>query len=63
MYNMCQGECLSLILFALYVNDLEQELITRGADCVDTGLLFYLYSYMRMTSLYFPKALVVYRMV
>ena len=34
-----QGECLSPIIFALYVNDLEQELITRGADGVDNGLL------------------------
>ena len=34
-----QGECLSLILFALYLNDLEQKLITRGADGVDIGLL------------------------
>ena len=39
MTGVCQGECLSPILFALYLNELEQELITRGADGVDTGLL------------------------
>ena len=39
MTGVRQGECLSSILFALYVNDLEQELITRRADGVDTGLL------------------------
>ena len=39
MTGVRQGECLSLILFALYLNDLEQELITRGADGVDTDLL------------------------
>ena len=39
MTGVRQGECLSPILFALYVNDLEQQLITRGADGVGTGLL------------------------
>ena len=39
MTGVRQGECLSPIHFALYLNDLEQELITRGADVVDTGLL------------------------
>ena len=34
-----RGKCLSPFLFALYVNYLEQELITRGGDGVDTGLL------------------------
>ena len=39
MTGVRQGECLSPIIFALYLNDLEQELITSGADGVDTGLL------------------------
>ena len=46
MTGVRQGECLSPILFALYVNDLEQELITRDADDIDTGLLkFFLLLY------------------
>ena len=34
-----QGECLSPFLFALYINDIEHEFITKGADGVDIGLL------------------------
>lgn len=39
MTGVRQGECLSPILFAMYVNDIEQEFITKGADGVDTGFL------------------------
>ena len=39
MTGVRQNKCLSPILFAVYVNYLEQELITRGGDGVDTGLL------------------------
>ena len=60
MTGVRRGKCLSPFLFALYVNYLEQELITRGGDGVDTDLLKLSYSYMRMTSYYFPKLLVVY---
>ena len=34
-----QGECLSPILFSLYINDLEDTLYLKGAKGVDTGLL------------------------
>ena len=33
------GECLSPFLFAMYLNEIEQEFITKGADGVDTGFL------------------------
>ncbi|MCG8032789.1 MAG: hypothetical protein JAZ03_11525 [Candidatus Thiodiazotropha taylori] len=39
MTGVRQGECLSPFLFAMYLNDIEQEFITKGADGVDTGLL------------------------
>lgn len=39
MTGVRQGECLSPILFALYVNDIEQEFITKGADGIDIGFL------------------------
>ena len=39
MTGVRQGECLSPILFAMYVNDIEQEFITKGADGVDIGFL------------------------
>ena len=39
MTGVRQGECLSPILFAMYVNDNEQKFITKWADCVDTGFL------------------------
>ena len=39
MTGVRQGECLSPILFAMYVNAIEQEFITKGADGVDIGFL------------------------
>ncbi len=33
-----QGECLSPFLFAIYVNDLEQELSNKGFDGIDIGM-------------------------
>ncbi len=33
-----QGECLSPFLFAMYVNDLEQELCNKGFDGIDIGM-------------------------
>ena len=35
MTGVRQGECLSPILFAMYVNDTEQDFITKGADGID----------------------------
>ena len=41
-----QGECLSPLLFSLYINDLEEVLYLKGAKGVDTGLLkFFLLLY------------------
>lgn len=34
-----QGECLSPFLFSMYLNDLEEELITNGIRGIDTGVL------------------------
>ena len=39
MTGVRQGECLSPILFAMYVNDIEREFITKGADGVDLGFI------------------------
>ena len=37
MTGVWQGECLSPFLFAMYLNDIEHEFVTKGADGVDTG--------------------------
>ena len=34
-----QGECLSPILFSMYLNDIEREYILKGAEGVDIGML------------------------
>ena len=34
-----QGECLSPFLFSMYLNDLENDLIQKGADGIDIGML------------------------
>ena len=34
-----QGECLSPFLFAMYVNDLEQELDNKGVNGIDIGIV------------------------
>ena len=33
------GECLSLFLFSMYLNDLETELVTKGLDGIDIGTI------------------------
>ena len=43
-----QGECISPFLFAIYLNDIEQEYIAKGADGVDTGFLKCFSFYMLM---------------
>ena len=34
-----QGECLSPFLFSIYLNDLENEFVTKGLDGFDIGML------------------------
>ena len=34
-----QGECLSLFPFAIYANDIESELISKGANGIDIDVL------------------------
>ena len=43
MTGVRQGECLSPILFAMYVNDFEQEFITKGCGGVDIVFFFKLF--------------------
>ena len=35
-----QGECLSPFLFGMYLNDLENEFVTKGLDGFDIGMFF-----------------------
>ena len=39
MTGVRQGKCLSPILFAMYINDIEKEFITKGADGADIGFM------------------------
>ena len=34
-----QGECLSPLLFSLYLNDIEEQFINSGLDGIDTDML------------------------
>ena len=63
MTGVRQGECLSPILFAMYVNDIEREFITKGADGVDLGFIKCFCSYMLMILSFFPRELLAYNMV
>ena len=37
--NIRQGECLSPFLFAMYLNDIEDEFREKGAEGLDIGLM------------------------
>ena len=38
MLGVRQGECLSLFLFSMFLNSLEEEFIINGIDGIDTGM-------------------------
>ena len=37
--GVMQGECLSSFLFSMYLNDFENEFVTKGVDGLDIGIL------------------------
>ena len=37
--GVCQGECMSPFLFSMYLNDLEQEFISKGVKGVKISML------------------------
>ena len=44
-----QGECFSPFLFAIYVNDLEAEIVTKGISGINIGTInIYIYCCMQM---------------
>ena len=50
-----QGECLSPFLFAMYVNDLEQELDDKGVNGIDIGMVKFCFSFTQMILFFSPK--------
>ena len=45
-----QGQCLSPLLFAMYLNDLEDEFYLKGSTGVETGMLKKSFYFIRMPS-------------
>ena len=50
MLGIRQGECLSPFLFAMYLDDLEEEFRLKDSDGIDIGMLKFSYYYMLMIS-------------